>query len=97
MRHAVDLDHDSLQTLSCHLSRSKFCISVPWEREGLAAYASSPLLTQLVVRHRDFDRQRLLRRVAPRNDRGGCHCERSEAISLSKRRSSPVKTFVVTY
>ena len=39
----------------------------------------------LVVHHRDFDRQRLLRRVAPRNDRVGRHCERSEAISLSKR------------
>src|SRR5262245_19907101 len=28
MRHAVDLDHDSLQTISCYLSQSKFCISV---------------------------------------------------------------------
>src|SRR5262249_23958720 len=49
MRHAVDLDHDSLQTLSCHLSRPKFCISVPWEREGLAAHALSPPFTQLVA------------------------------------------------
>jgi hypothetical protein len=39
----------------------------------------------LVVHHRGFDRQRLLR--SARNDRAGCHCEeqRDEAISLSER------------
>src|SRR5262249_9682935 len=37
MRHAVDLDHDSLQTTSRYLSRSKFCISVPSYGEGLAS------------------------------------------------------------
>jgi hypothetical protein len=48
----------------------------------------------LVVRHIDFDRQRLLRRSAPRKDAPLCHCERvsrsperseGEALSLSPR------------
>jgi hypothetical protein len=38
------------------------------------------VLTLLVYRT-NFEGQRLLRRSAPRNDKVGCRCERSEAIS----------------
>ena len=51
----------------------------------------------LAVYLNDFEGQRLLRRSAPRNDIGLCHCERSKAISAESQLQETIKSNEMKY